>query len=55
MKHGSKIKESISKGEKDLINLSLGKKKPKTEEDHKLLDDINKIKAKGGKIYIPYD
>lgn len=49
------MKNTISKAERDLINLSTGKKKPKTEKDQKLTDQIQEIKKRGGKIYIPHD
>lgn len=51
----TKIKDSISKAERNLINLSTGKKKPKTEKEQKLTDQIQEIKRRGGKIYIPHD
>jgi succinate dehydrogenase flavin-adding protein (antitoxin of CptAB toxin-antitoxin module) len=49
------MKNTISKAERDLINLSTGKKRPKTEKDQKLADQIQEIKRRGGKIYIPHD
>lgn len=51
----TQIKHTITKGEKDLINLSIGKKKPKNEKDRKLSTQIEEIKKKGGQIYIPHD
>jgi hypothetical protein len=55
LKDRVKIKESISKDEKNLVNLSLGKKKPKTEKDKKHLAEIDEIKRRGGSLYIPHD
>jgi succinate dehydrogenase flavin-adding protein (antitoxin of CptAB toxin-antitoxin module) len=51
----NKLKNIISKGEKNLVNLTIGKKKAKTKEDQKLLDEINEIKMRGGQVYIPHD
>ncbi len=51
----TQVKNTISKGEKDLINLSIGKKKPKNDKDQKLVGQIEEIKKKGGQIYIPHD
>jgi len=51
----TKIKDSISASERDLINLSIGKKKPKNQKDQKLSVQIQEIKKKAGKIYIPHD
>jgi hypothetical protein len=55
LKNNNKVKSNISKGERNLINISLGKKKPKNEKDHKLLNEINRIKKNGGTIIIPHD
>jgi len=55
VKYSSKIKESLSKGERDLINLSTGKKTPKTEKERKLLQEIETIKKDRGIIIIPHD
>ncbi len=55
LKYSSKIKESLSKGERDLINLSTGKKKPKTEKERKLHQEIEAIKKNRGTIVIPHD
>jgi hypothetical protein len=51
----SKTKSPVSKGERDLINMTVGKKKPKNARDEKLTREINEIKKKGGQIYIPHD
>jgi hypothetical protein len=51
----TKLKDSMSKGERNLINLSIGKKKAKTKEDRNNLEEIENIKKKGGRIYIPHD
>jgi hypothetical protein len=48
-------RNSISKEEKHLIGLALGKIKPKTKRDKKILKEINEIKEKGGQPYIPHD
>jgi hypothetical protein len=50
-----KSKDALSKGERKLINLSTGKKKPTTESEKRLVKDIDNIKKKGGQIYIPHD
>ena len=54
IKH-NKLKDTLSKGEKNLLNLTIGKKKAKTENDKKLLQEITEIKKKGGQVYIPHD
>jgi len=55
LKHTTKLKNGISKGERHLINISIGKKKPKNEKDQKLLNEIDRIKKNGGTIIIPHD
>lgn len=51
----SKMKSTISKMERDLIDFSLGKKKPKTRWEKKLVKEIKAIKKEGGMIEIPCD
>jgi hypothetical protein len=51
----NKLKSNISKGERNLINITLGKKKSKTEKDEKLRKEIEEIKKKGGGVHIPHD
>jgi uncharacterized protein YifE (UPF0438 family) len=55
MKHNVKIKDAVTKDEKNLINLINGAKKPKTERDKRLAADIEKIKQRGGIVEIPHD
>ncbi len=55
MNENNDFRNSISKGEKNLIDLALGRKKPKSKRDKKLLQEINDIKKKGGQVEIPHD
>jgi len=55
MINSNKLKSNISKGERNLINITLGKKKSKTEKDEKLRKEIEEIKNKGGQVHIPHD
>jgi len=48
-------RNSLSKEERHLVDLALGKKKPKNKKDKKFLKEINEIKEKGGLSYIPHD
>ena len=50
-----KKETALTKKEKDLIDLSLGKKKAETEHEKKLLKQIKEIKQKGSILYIPHD
>lgn len=49
-----KIKTSVSKKERSLINASLGKASG-TVTPKKQLKEIDEIKSKGHMIYIPHD
>jgi len=49
------IKSPLSKSERDLVNMTTGKKKPKSARDQKLAREIDAIKKKGGQIHIPHD
>jgi len=55
MNNNIKRKSALSKGERDLINITTGKKKPKSERDEKLAREIKGIKERGGRVYIPHD
>ncbi len=55
MSANNEFRNSISKGEKNLIDIAFGRKKPKSKRDKKLLQEINDIKKKGGQIDIPHD
>lgn len=50
-----KKQSDISQAERNLINLSTGKKKPTSESEKQLLAQIDKIKKKGGQIHVPHD
>ena len=41
--------------EKDLIDLALGKRKPKNKFEKRVLRQIKAIRKKGGLIVIPHD
>jgi hypothetical protein len=51
----NKKNSSISKMERDALDLAFGRKKPKTKYEKKLLREINEIKKKGGQVEIPHD
>jgi hypothetical protein len=51
----NKLKTGISRGEKKVLALATGKKKAKTEEDKKILKEIDDIKVKGRQLHIPHD
>lgn len=45
----------LTKAERDIIEFSLSKKKPKTVRDRKLLKNIQEIAKRGGIIEVPND
>jgi hypothetical protein len=45
----------LTKVERDIIEFSLSKKKPKTVRDRKLLKNIQEIAKRGGIIEVPND
>lgn len=55
MNKRAKVSISISKQEKDLINIVTGKKKSKNARDIKLSAEVKGIKRRGGQVYIPHD
>jgi hypothetical protein len=50
--HGSYIDDDK---ERIAVQLSLGKRKPQNADEQVLLDEINKMKAEGKMIDIPYN
>jgi hypothetical protein len=55
MKQATRVKASIPKSERTLVNLTNGKRKPKTAKDKKIIAELNARKKEGGMIYIPHD
>lgn len=51
----TKEKTTLSNKEKNAIDLSLGKRKPVTERDKKLVKEMEAIKKNGRMVYIPHD
>lgn len=47
--------EPLEGMQKVIIDLSLGRRKPKNDEERELLKQINDIKARGGSIELPLD
>ena len=50
-----KEKNKLPEKEKDVVDLSMGRREPENEDDREMLEDIKEIEDAGGIVEIPWD